>query len=153
MDKITPQLLKILKDRIMLLKGPMGTMIQAYKLNEEQYSGTQFKDHSMEQKGNNDLLNITQPEIIAEIHRKYLEAGCDIIETNTFNSTSISMADYGMEDQVFNIAYAGTQISRKLADEYTQKNPSKPRFVVGILGPTNRTLSISPDVNDPGFRN
>jgi 5-methyltetrahydrofolate--homocysteine methyltransferase len=153
LDKITPQLLKILKDRIMLLKGPMGTMIQAYKLNEEQYSGTQFKDHSMEQKGNNDLLNITQPEIIAEIHRKYLEAGCDIIETNTFNSTSISMADYGMEDQVFNIAYAGTQISRKLADEYTQKNPSKPRFVVGILGPTNRTLSISPDVNDPGFRN
>jgi 5-methyltetrahydrofolate--homocysteine methyltransferase len=152
-DKITKQLKDILNERIVILDGSMGTMIQSYKLDESMYRGEQFTNHPMEQKGNNDLLNITQPQIIEEIQRQYLEAGSDILETNTFNCTSISMADYGMEGEVFNIAYAGAKLSKQLADEYTKKNPNKPRFVAGVIGPTNRTLSISPDVNDPGFRN
>ncbi|MFZ9035645.1 MAG: methionine synthase [Francisellaceae bacterium] len=140
-----------LNKRILLLDGAMGTMIQGYQLTEADYRGDRFSYHPHEQKGNNDLLNLTQPDIIREIHEAYLKAGSDIIETNTFNCTSISMADYGMQDQVFAMAKSGALIARKAADKYTTSE--KPRYVAGILGPTNRTLSISPDVSDPGFRN
>lgn len=142
-----------LQKRIMILDGAMGTMIQRLKLTEEDYRGTQFKDWPASLKGNNDLLSITQPERIKDIHRKYLEAGADIIETNTFNSTRISMADYKMENQAVELNRHGAKIAREVADEISTLNPAKPRFVAGVLGPTNRTCSISPDVNDPGFRN
>ncbi|WP_440682630.1 methionine synthase [Cysteiniphilum halobium] len=145
------QLQSLLKTRILLLDGAMGTMIQAYDLTEMDYRGRMFKEVASEQKGNNDLLNLTQPEIIQTIHEKYLAAGADIIETNTFNSTSISMADYALEDHVYEIAKAGAEIAKKATLNYKTKD--KPRFVAGVLGPTNRTLSISPDVSDPGFRN
>lgn len=136
----------------MILDGAMGTMIQNYKLSEEDYRGQQFKDYPHLLKGNNDLLSITQPQIIAEIHRKFLEAGADIIETNTFNSTSISMADYHMEDEVRKINLAAAQIARKAVDEFNQIGNGNFRFVAGSIGPTNKTASISPDVNNPGFR-
>ncbi|WP_440993298.1 methionine synthase [Cysteiniphilum litorale] len=148
---IYEQLQSLLKTRILLLDGAMGTMIQAYDLTEMDYRGRMFKEVASEQKGNNDLLNLTQPEIIQTIHEKYLAAGADIIETNTFNSTSISMADYALEDHVYAIAKAGAEIAKKATQKYTTTD--KPRFVAGVLGPTNRTLSISPDVSDPGFRN
>ncbi|MBI4970592.1 MAG: methionine synthase [Candidatus Omnitrophica bacterium] len=141
-----------LKKRILVLDGAMGTMIQAYKLDEAGYRGVQFKNHPVPVTGNNDLLSLTQPQIISDIHRAYLEAGADILETNSFNSTSIAMADYKMEDKVYELNLASAKLAKKMAEEYTRKNPSKPRFVAGAMGPTNRTASLSPNVNDPGFR-
>jgi len=143
---------EILSSKILFIDGAMGTMIQAYTLEEEDYRGTRFADWPSDLKGNNDLLSLTQPEKIAEIHRAYLTAGADIIETNTFNSTSISMADYGMESISPEINRVSATIAREIADKFTQQNPHKPRFVAGVLGPTNQTCSLSPDVNDPGFR-
>ena len=142
-----------LKSRILVLDGAMGTMIQDHKLEEADYRGAPFADHACPQKGNNDLLNLTQPRIIRDIHLAYLEAGADILETNTFNSTSIAMADYMMEDQAYALNRAGAAIAREAADIMTERSPDRPRFVAGVLGPTNRTASISPDVNDPAFRN
>ncbi len=143
---------EILKDRILVLDGAMGSLIQEYKLSDADYRGEKFKDFPHEVKGNNDMLSITKPEVIKEIHAKYFEAGADIAETNTFSGTSIAMADYHMEDYVYELNYQSAKIAREVADEYTAKNPAKPRFVAGSIGPTNRTLSLSPDVNDPGFR-
>jgi len=143
---------EILKNRILVLDGAMGSLIQEYKLSDADYRGVQFKDFEHEVKGNNDMLSLTQPQIIKEIHAKYFEAGADIAETNTFSSTSIAMADYHMEDYVFQLNYQSAKIAREVADEFTSKNPEKPRLVAGSIGPTNRTLSLSPDVNDPGFR-
>lgn len=143
---------KILKERILVLDGAMGTMIQQYKFTEDDYRGAQFKDFHVSVKGNNDLLSLTQPEAIKEIHRKYLAAGADIIETNTFSATTVAMADYEMEDLVYDINYQSAKIAREAADEFTLKEPEKPRFVAGSMGPTNKTASMSPKVNDPGFR-
>jgi len=143
---------KIIKDKILVLDGAMGTMIQQYKFTEEDYRGEKFKDFHISVKGNNDMLSITQPEAIREIHAKYLEAGADIIETNTFSSTTIAMADYEMEDFVYELNYESAKIAKEIANEFTAKDPNKPRFVAGSIGPTNRTASMSPDVNDPGFR-
>lgn len=142
----------ILNNRVMVLDGAMGTMIQQHKFEEKDYRGERFKDWPRLVKGNNDLLNLTQPDVIMNIHREYLEAGADIIETNTFNGTRISMSDYGMEELVYDINFEGVRIARKAADEFTAKNPDKPRFVAGSIGPTNKTASMSPDVNNPGFR-
>ncbi|WP_325329786.1 methionine synthase [Sulfuricella sp.] len=142
-----------LKQRILILDGAMGTMIQTYKLTEAEYRGERFAGYGSDLKGNNDLLVLTQPQIIRDIHSAYLEAGADILETNTFNATSIAMADYRMEGLVYEINLAAAKLARDAADEFEAKNPAKPRFVAGVLGPTNRTASISPEVNDPGFRN
>jgi len=147
------QLTQALKNSILILDGAMGTMIQAYKLEEQDYRGERFKDWHCDVKGNNDLLVLTQPEIIRTIHDEYLAAGADILETNTFNATTIAMADYEMEDISYEINLEAAKIARQAADEYNKKTPEKPRFVAGVLGPTNRTCSISPDVNDPAFRN
>src|SRR5919199_1229930 len=143
----------LLKQRIMILDCAMGTMIQSYGLNDEDYRGERFADHPGELKGNNDLLSITQPQIIRDIHEAVLEVGADIVETNTFSSTSISQADYGMENLAYELNYESARLAREAADGYTKKTPDKPRFVAGAIGPTNRTASISPDVNNPGFRN
>jgi 5-methyltetrahydrofolate--homocysteine methyltransferase len=142
----------ILKERIVVIDGAMGTMIQRYKLDEEGYRGERFAGYHRDLKGNNDLLSLTQPQIVEEIHRAYLEAGADIIETNTFSGTRIAQADYGLEDIVYELNYESARIARRAADEYNRKTPEKPRFVAGAMGPTNRTASISPDVNNPGFR-
>ena len=142
----------ILKERILVLDGAMGTMIQDYKFSESDYRGSRFKDHPCSVKGNNDLLSLTQPEAIKTIHEKYLEVGADIIETNTFSSTSIGMADYSMESIVYDINLESAKIAKEVALKYSKINPEKPRFVAGSIGPTNRTASMSPDVNDPGFR-
>ncbi len=142
-----------LSQRILFLDGAMGTMIQGYKLEEKDFRGERFAQWEVDLKGNNDLLSITQPDIIKSIHSAYFEAGSDIVETNTFNSTSVSMADYGMEAFVYELNVESARIARQAADEYTAKTPEKPRFVAGVLGPTARTASMSPDVNDPGFRN
>ncbi|GLX81375.1 methionine synthase [Thalassotalea eurytherma] len=147
------QLTQALKDNILILDGAMGTMIQAYKLEEQDYRGDRFADWHSDVKGNNDLLVLTQPQIIQTIHKEYLAAGADIIETNTFNATTIAMADYDMEEISYEINYAAAKIAREAVDEFNEKTPNKPRFVAGVLGPTNRTCSISPDVNDPAFRN
>ncbi|MFZ5594413.1 MAG: methionine synthase [Pseudomonadota bacterium] len=144
---------RLLKERILILDGAMGTMIQTYKLTEADYRGARFADFPHDLKGNNDLLTLTQPQIIRAIHAAYLEAGADIVETNTFNSTSISMADYHMEELVYELNREGATLARQAADEAEARAPDKPRFVAGVLGPTNRTASISPDVNDPGYRN
>ena len=141
------------KERILILDGAMGTAIQAYKLDEAGYRGARFKDFDRDLKGNNDLLVLTQPDIIREIHGKYLEAGADILETNTFNAQAISQADYGLEDLSHEMNVAAAKLAREAADEWTGKTPDRPRFVAGAIGPTNRTASISPDVNNPGFRN
>ena len=148
----THPIVAALQDRILLVDGAMGTMIQAHELEEEDFRGSSFADHPNALKGNNDLLSITQPEIIADIHRRFLDAGSDIISTNTFNSTSISMADYAMEAEVYNINVTAARLANKVVAEFNERDPSKPRYVLGVLGPTNKTLSISPDVNDPGFR-
>lgn len=153
MDNKISVLKKSLNQRILILDGAMGTMIQRYALNEKEYRGERFADWPVDLKGNNDLLSITQPDIIREIHHAYLEAGADIIETNSFNSTVISMADYQMESLSDEINEAAAKLARECADEWTRKTPEKPRYVAGILGPTNRTASISPDVNDPAYRN
>ena len=143
---------KILQNRILVLDGAMGTMIQEYNFSEEDYRGTRFKDFHLSVKGNNDMLSLTQPAVIKEIHRKYLEAGADIIETNTFSGTSIAMADYEMEEFVYELNYQSAIIAKEVAQEFTINDPSKPRFVAGSIGPTNKTASMSPDVNDPGYR-
>lgn len=143
---------KELENRILIIDGAMGTMIQRYKLEEADYRGERFKDWHIDVKGNNDLLCITQPHIIEEIHGQYLEAGADIIETNTFSSTTIAMADYEMQEYAHELNIAAAQCARRAADAYTKKNPAKPRFVAGAIGPLNKTLSLSPDVNNPGFR-
>ena len=140
-----------LKQRILLLDGAMGTMIQGYKLEEADYRGERFADWPSDLKGNNDLLNLTQPQIIKEIHTAYLDAGADILEANTFNSNAQSMADYGMEELVYELNVAGAKLAREACDAIATE--AKPRFVAGVVGPTSRTASISPDVNDPGFRN
>ncbi len=161
----TPHLIeRLLEQRILILDGAMGTMIQQYKLTEDHYRGVvahdgdieprqSFADHPLDLKGNNDLLLLTQPQIIRGIHAEYLEAGADILETNTFNANSVSMADYQMEHLVYELNVAGAKLARDVCDEYENQVPNKPRFVAGVLGPTTRTASISPDVNDPGFRN
>lgn len=142
-----------LKKRVLVLDGAMGTMIQRYNLDEEDYRGEAFKDSKILLKGNNDLLNLTQPQIIREIHRQYLEAGADIIETNTFNGTRISQSDYGLESKVYEINFNAARLASEVAAEFTAANPEKPRYVAGAMGPTNKTASMSPEVNDPGFRN
>ncbi|MEP6713872.1 MAG: homocysteine S-methyltransferase family protein, partial [Ferruginibacter sp.] len=140
------------KKRILIIDGAMGTMIQRYKLSEEDYRGTRFKDWHTDVKGNNDLLSITQPQIIEAIHEEYLIAGADIIETNTFSSTVIAQADYDMQAFAYELNVASAKCARNAADKYTAMNPEKPRFVAGAIGPLNKTLSLSPDVNNPGFR-
>lgn len=146
------QLTDLLQQRILILDGAMGTMIQRYDLSEDDYRGDRFRDFPHDVKGNNDLLSLTRPDIIAEIHRQYFEAGSDIVETNTFSGTSIAMADYHMEDLVYELNYESARLAREVADEFTQADPGKPRFVAGAMGPTNRTASLSPDVNNPGYR-
>ncbi|KJD32535.1 5-methyltetrahydrofolate--homocysteine methyltransferase [Tamlana nanhaiensis] len=141
-----------LKERILVLDGAMGTMLQRYKFTEEDFRGERFKDFPIPLQGNNDLLSITQPKAIKEVHAKYFEAGADIVETNTFSGTTIAMADYQMEDLVYELNYESAKIAKEVADEFTKKEPNKPRFVAGSIGPTNRTASMSPDVNDPGYR-
>ena len=142
----------ILQERILILDGAMGTMIQRHSLTEEDFRKGWFEDHPSSLKGNNDLLSLTRPEIIKDIHRQYFAAGADIAETNTFSGTTIAQADYSLEKAVYDINYHSAKIAREVADEFTAAEPNKPRFVAGSIGPTNRTASISPDVNDPGFR-
>lgn len=141
-----------LQNRILVLDGAMGTMLQAYNFTEADFRGERFKDYSTPLQGNNDLLSITQPEAIKTIHAKYFEAGADIVETNTFSGTSIAMADYQMEDLVYELNFQSAKIAKEVAEEFTNMEPHKPRFVAGSIGPTNKTASMSPDVNDPGFR-
>jgi len=143
---------KLLNERILVLDGAMGTMLQRYQFSEEDFRGERFKDFHLPLKGNNDLLSLTQPDAIADVHRKYFEAGADIVETNTFSGTTIAMADYQMEDLVYELNYQSAKIAKKVAKEFTEKEPHKPRFVAGAMGPTNKTASLSPDVNNPGFR-
>lgn len=142
----------ILNQRIMILDGAMGTMIQRYQLDENDFRNEALKNHPKPLKGNNDLLSITRPDVIKAIHAQYFEAGADIVETNTFSGTTIAQADYGLEHLVYDINYQSAKLAREAADEYTSKTPDKPRFVAGAMGPTNRTASLSPDVNDPGYR-
>jgi 5-methyltetrahydrofolate--homocysteine methyltransferase len=149
----TSELASLLDRRILLLDGAMGTMIQSYRLGEADYRGALFAGHARDLKGDNDLLALTRPDIVRAIHDAYLEAGADIISTNTFNATSIAQADYGLEGRVRDINVAAARLARERADAWTARTPDKPRFVAGALGPTNRTASISPDVNDPGARN
>ncbi|AWH74157.1 5-methyltetrahydrofolate--homocysteine methyltransferase [Dokdonia sp. Dokd-P16] len=146
------QLTCALEERILVLDGAMGTMLQAYNFSEEDFRGERFKDFHLSVKGNNDMLSLTQPAAIADVHRKYFEAGADIVETNTFSSTTIAMADYEMEEYVYDLNYASAKIAKEVAQSFTEKEPHKPRFVAGSIGPTNKTASMSPDVNDPGFR-
>jgi len=141
-----------IQKRILVLDGAMGTMLQRYNFSEEDFRGERFKDFPHSLKGNNDLLSITQPQAIREVHAQYFEAGADIIETNTFSGTTIGMADYHLEDIVYELNFESAKIAREVADEFTAKNPNKPRYVAGSIGPTNRTASMSPDVNDPGYR-
>ena len=148
---MTDKIRQAAEQRILILDGAMGTMIQRHTLEEEDFRGQRFADWHTDLKGNNDLLSLTQPQIICDIHRAYLDAGADIIETNTFNSTTISQADYDMQAISREINIVSAQLARKSADEFS--TPEKPRFVAGILGPTSRTASLSPDVNDPGARN
>jgi 5-methyltetrahydrofolate--homocysteine methyltransferase len=149
----TAELKSLLEQRILILDGAMGTMIQRHALKEADYRGTRFADHAHDLKGNNDLLLLTRPEVIRGIHCEYLAAGADILETNTFNATAVSQADYKLESIVYELNVAGAKLAREACDEFTAKDPAKPRFVAGVLGPTSRTASISPDVNDPGYRN
>ena len=141
-----------IQKRILVLDGAMGTMLQAYKFTEDDFRGERFKDYPTPLQGNNDLLSLTQPEAIKEVHAKFLEVGADIIETNTFSGTTIAMADYNMENLVYELNFESAKLAREVADEFTKNEPNKPRFVAGSMGPTNRTASMSPDVNDPGFR-
>ena len=145
------ELRDLLAQRILILDGAMGTMVQKHGLVEADYRGARFADHAKDLKGNNDLLCLTRPDIIGGIHAEYLEAGADILETNTFNATRVSQAEYGLEDLAYELNVAGAKLAREIADKYSM--PGKPRFVAGVLGPTSRTCSLSPDVNDPGFRN
>lgn len=147
-----PDIRELIKERILVLDGAMGTMIQRHTLDEDDFRKGWFENHSHSLKGNNDLLSLTRPEIIKEIHRAYFAAGADIAETNTFSGTTIAQADYGLESAVYNINYHSAKIAKEVADEFTANEPDKPRYVAGSIGPTNRTASISPDVNDPGYR-
>ena len=142
----------ILKKKILVLDGAMGTMIQRYDLTEEDFRGDRFREHKLPLKGNNDLLALSRPDILSEIHAEYFAAGADIAETNTFSGTTIAQADYGLEDAVYDINYESARLAKQVAREFTEREPHKPRFVAGSMGPTNRTASISPDVNDPGYR-
>ena len=142
----------ILKERILIIDGAMGTMIQRHTLTEADFRGEKFKNHAYTLKGNNDLLSITRPDIIRDIHRQYLAAGADIIETNTFSGTTIAQADYHLEDHVYEINFQSARIAKEVAQEFTARDPNKPRFVAGAMGPTNKTASLSPEVNNPGFR-
>jgi 5-methyltetrahydrofolate--homocysteine methyltransferase len=142
----------ILKERILILDGAMGTMIQRYTLEENDFRGDRFKDHPHLLKGNNDLLSLTRPDIIKAIHAEYFEAGADIAETNTFSGTTIAQADYHLEDIVYELNYQSAKIAKEVAEEFSKREPQKPRFVAGAMGPTNKTLSLSPLVNDPGYR-
>ena len=146
----TDELRRLLEQRILILDGAMGTMIQRYKLEEADYRGTLFANHSRDLRGANDVLCLTRPQVVEEIHRQYLEAGADIIETNTFNAQAISLADYALEPYAYDINLAAAQLARKAVDAYS--TPDRPRFVAGSLGPTNRTASLSPDVNRASFR-
>ena len=143
---------QLLNEKILVLDGAMGTMLQAYKFSEEDFRGNRFKEHELPLKGNNDLLSITQPAAIKEIHLKYLEAGADIIETNTFSGTSIAMADYALEDLVYELNYESARLAKEACIEYEKQHPGTAKFVAGSIGPTNRTASLSPDVNRPEFR-
>lgn len=143
---------KVLKERVLLLDGAMGTMIQSYNLEEEDYRGNIWKDHHHPLKGNNDLLSITRPDVIKEIHIKYLEAGSDVIETNTFSSTSIAQADYDLSNEAYRLNYESAKLARQAINDYLETHPGEEKFIAGALGPTNKTASISPDVNDPGHR-
>lgn len=147
-----PSITEEIKKRILVLDGAMGTMLQRYKFTEEDYRGERFKDYPHSLKGNNDLLSITQPQAIAEVHRKYFEAGADIVETNTFSGTTIGMSDYHMEELVYELNFESAKIAKQVADEFTKLNPEQPRFVAGSIGPTNKTASLSPDVNRPEYR-
>ena len=150
---VQSKLRKLLQERILVLDGAMGTMIQSYELSEEDFRGERFADHPCHLQGNNDLLSLTRPDIVQSIHRAYLEAGADILETNTFTSTSVAMRDYQLQDLAYELNFASAKLARQVADEFTAKDPTQSRFVAGSLGPTNRTASLSPSVNDPGFRN
>ena len=143
---------KLLQERVLVLDGAMGTMLQRYKFTEEDFRGERFIEWPYPLQGNNDLLSLTQPEAIATVHAKYFEAGADIAETNTFSGTTIAMADYHMEELVYELNYESARIAKKVAEEFTAREPHKPRFVAGSIGPTNKTASMSPDVNDPGYR-
>src|ERR1700754_1464356 len=139
---------KELQKRILVIDGAMGTMIQRYQLSEEDFRGTRFHNHPSDLKGNNDLLNITRPDVIKAIHKEYLDAGADIIETNTFSTQRISLADYDMDDLGYEMSYEGARIAREVVDEYNKTSLDKPRFVAGAMGPTTKMASMSPDVND-----
>src|SRR5688572_7730619 len=149
---MSDQLHALLRDKILLLDGAMGTMIQRARLAEEDYRGARFRDWPRELRGNNDLLSLTQPRLVRDIHAQYLQAGADVIETNTFNSTSIALADYGMQSLAREFNRAAARLATEAAREWQSRSPGQPRFVAGVLGPSNKTASISPDVNDPGFR-
>lgn len=149
---IRPNIRDILKEKILVLDGAMGTMIQTYNLEEKDFRGERFKDHHCALKGNNDILALTRPDVIDRIHAAYLEAGADIIETNTFGGTFVAQSDYDLEEAVYDINYESAKIAKRVADEFTVKNPEKPRYVCGSMGPTTKLSSMSPDVNDPGFR-
>ncbi len=146
------QIDRLLKERILIMDGAMGTMIQQRSLSEPDFRGERFQDHEQDLAGDNDLLVLTQPDVIRSIHDQYLAAGCDIVETNTFNGTSIAQSDYGLESSVYEINFEAARLARAACDAQTAKTPDRPRFVSGAVGPTNRTLSISPDVNDPSYR-
>ena len=152
MQNRTETLLQTIQNRILILDGAMGTMIQRYTLTEEDFRTSELKSHPKSLKGNNDLLSLSRPDIIRQIHKEYLEAGADIIETNTFSGTTIAQADYGLSHLAYAINLESAKIAREIADEFTARDPYKPRFVAGAVGPTNRTASLSPDVNDPGYR-
>ncbi len=151
-SEIETRLRALAASRILVIDGAMGTMIQRHKLTEADFRGTRFKDWPRDVKGNNDLLSITRPDVIRSIHMEYLDAGADIVETNTFSSTTIAQADYGMEALAYELNLEGARLARSACDEVTARDPARPRFVAGAIGPTNRTASISPDVNNPGFR-
>jgi 5-methyltetrahydrofolate--homocysteine methyltransferase len=151
--QLTKRLHQLLSEKILILDGAMGTMIQAFELDEDGFRGQRFKDHSLPLRGNNDLLTLTQPEKIASIHRAFLAAGADLIETNTFNSTGISQADYGMEHVVRELNFEAARLAQIEAGHFTAQDADKPRYVIGSIGPTNRTASLSPDVNRPDYRN
>lgn len=146
------QIWQDIQQRILVLDGAMGTMLQRYNFSEEDFRGKRFKDYPTSLKGNNDLLSITQPEAIAEVHRKYFEAGADIVETNTFSGTSIAMEDYNMQDLVYELNFESARIARQVAEEFSSKTPEQRRYVAGSIGPTNKTASLSPDVNKPEYR-
>ena len=152
MTEAERQIRSILDERILVLDGAMGVMLQGYELSEADYRGNAFVGHQSVVQGCNDLLSVTRPDIVQEVHRRFLEAGADMIETNTFTATSISLADYGLENYVYDINIAAARLAREEADRATQLTPEKPRFVAGAVGPTNSTLSLSPDVNDPAYR-